>query len=483
MPWPKLFPAPSVSNEGSAGPRASSLWPWVVGAGLAVAVIQAWLVARAGTDIPYLDQWVAEGKWLYPAWQDGTLRLADIFRPYNEHHIVWTQLLNLLLFELNGQWDPILQLLAGAALHAVGAAFLTYTLGAAWRSVRMRAGITAAVILACLPLAGWHNALWGFQTQAYFALLLAMPSFFWLGAANRSPGRLAAGLVMGGAAMLAMGPGELLPLPLLGLAVLRMAEKRKWNADGWRTLWPAGTLLAMAWVLAVSVPAPRSLQAGSPAQFAVALGSMLAWPHPEEPLAAVVLNLPLGLVLAGRILRRREPHAAEDFVLLLGGWAAVTAAAIAWARGGGAELQAGVPSRYVDFLILLPLANTWCALRLISDTAGRWRMRLRPLGVIWGLFLFVGWLGVSLQMWRGIVRPRMRDRLAPVRLAVAFQKTGDPAVFLGQPRLYILYPEPEVALTVLHDPRLQGRLPPSLQPQHPLGPLSRLARMTLGQDQ
>jgi hypothetical protein len=216
--------------------------------------------------------------------------------------------------------------------------------------------------------------------------------------------------------------------------------------------------------------------------FIVELGQIMAWPHVDQPLAALVLNLPLMLVVIGRIARRRQPRAGEDFVVLLGGWAVANALAMVWARGGAPELQAGfVPSRYVDFLVLLPLANTWCAIVIMAETTGEWRTRARVLTAVWCGFLFIGWLGISLEMWRGIVRPRIQDRLAPVRLMVAFQASGDPAVFAGQPRLYVPHPNPESILPVLHDPRMQGVLPPSLQPKRPMGPLSRGVRVLLGQ--
>ena len=83
-------------------------------------------------------------------------------------------------------------------------------------------------------------------------------------------------------------------------------------------------------------------------------------------------------------------------------------------------------------------------------------------------------------MMQRIILPRMRDREAPVRLAVAFQRSGDAAVFVGQPRLLVPHPNPESVRAVLDDPRMVGALPPSLQPERPLGPLSRAVRWVLG---
>ena len=444
---------------------------------------QWWLVACAGTDIPFQDQWDVEGKWLYPAWCDGTLRFGDFFQAWNGHRIVWTHLLNFSLFVLNGQWDPLLQMAVGAGLHAFGAGFIVYNM-AGGIGRKAQGYLAVGVVLAFLPLAAWHNALWGFQSQAYFALIFSLMTFAWLGAADRTPVRLLVGLAAGLAAMLSMGSGELVPLALLGLAILRVLGKRRLEGV-WRSVWPALVLLAVALALMMSVPPDRELEAlraHSPKQFAVAFAHALAWPHVDQPVAALALNLPVMLVVIGRITRRRQPRAGEDFVLLLGGWAAAIALAMAWARGGGGELLAGfIPSRYVDFIVLLPLANAWCAIVLAAEAIGPWRTRARVLTAVWCIFLFIGWLGISLEMWRGIVRPRIHDRLAPVRLAVAFQASGDATVFAGQPRLYVPYPNPESILVVLHDPRLQGALPPSFQPKQPLGPLSRAVRTLMGQ--
>jgi hypothetical protein len=392
-------------------------------------------------------------------------------------------LLNLSLFVLNGQWDPLVQMAAGAVLHAFGAGFVVGKV-AGGTGRRARGGLVAGVVLAFLPLAAWHNALWGYQSQAYFALIFSLMTLAWLGSADPTPVQLFVGLAAGLAAMLSMGPGELVPLALLGLAAVRALEKRRLEGV-WRSAWPALVLLAVALALVMSMPHSEGLEAlraHSPEQFAVAFARTLAWPHVDQPFAALVLNLPLVLVVTARILRHRHPRAGEDFVLLIGGWAVAISLAIAWERGGGDELLAGfIPSRYVDFIVLLPLANAWCAIVLAAEAAGRWRTRARVLTAVWCVFLFIGWLGVSLEMWRGIVRPRIHDRLAPVRLAVAFQASGDARVFAGQPRLYVPSPVPESILIVLHDPRMRGALPPSFQPKQPLGPLSCAVRASMGQ--
>ena len=456
-------------SGGKSLARTSWLWPLM--AFCLVAVAQLWLVAAAGTDIPFHDQWDVEGRGLYPALREGTARVADLFRAHNEHRIFWTHLLNRGLFSLNGQWDPLVQLVAGAFLHAAGAALLVAGMirGAGGA---LRWFLALVVSLFCLPLAGWHNALWGFQSQVYFAGLFALAAFALLAGPAVSTRRMVAGALAALAAMLAMGPGLLVPIVLVGGLLLRWREGRAQLRDAI----PVAVLALMAWWLHQPVTEHAALRAGSPGQFFSALGRLLAWPHTAQPWAALILNLPLAVFFGGRLLKQRAAVAGEDFVALLAGWALLVAGAAAWSRGGGAEFAAGVPSRYADFIVLLPLANAWCVVTIAQSAAPR----IRLVAAGWGVFVLIGWVGLSAEVIRGIVLPRARDREAPVRLIQEFQRTGNAAVFAGQPRLLVPHPNPESVRAVLQDPRMRGVLPPSLQPDEPMGPLSRAVRGGLG---
>lgn len=449
----------------------SSRWYLPVGVFGLVVVAQLWLVAAAGTDIPFQDQWDAEGSGLYPALRAETGSMADLLRPHNEHRIFWTHLLNRMIFSLNGQWDPLVQLTAGAFLHATGAALLVTSL---IRGVGPRPAWLLGLVVALfsLPLGGWHNALWGFQSQVYFVALFSVAAFSLLAAPAMTIGRAVVGWLAVIAALLAMGPGLLVPAALAGGLVLRWRDGRA----RWRDAWPVIIALAAAAWLYQPVPGHAALQAGSPGEFLLALARLLAWPHSGQPWAALVLNIPLVLLLGARFLKRRSPVAGEDFVVLLACWALLVSVAAAWSRGGGTEFIASVPSRYVDILLLLPLANAWCAVVLAREAAPS----IRLVAVAWVAFLLVGWLGLSVEVMRGVILPRARDREAPVRLMQEFQRTGDAAVFAGQPRLLVPHPNLDAVRGVLRDPRMRGALPPSLQPEEPMGPLSRGVRRVRG---
>lgn len=443
-----------------------------------ILLAQLLFVGVCGTDMPWGDAWDAEGRWLYPAWRDGTWSAEIFYRAHNEHRIFWTKALDVVLFSVNGQWDPLVQLVAGAVLRAWAAATLAGMLVGAMGVHSWGVGaISAGVGLAFLPHLAWHNALWAFQSQVYFSLGFSILALGWLGVEGVTGWRRWAGITAGAAGLFSMAGSALVPVALMGLLALRVLENKAWSAERSRELGPAVLLLGLAWALRVDVPEHAGLRAQSAVQWAEAFLRALAWPHAWQPLAALVLNAPLAWVVTARVMGKRRAVLGEDFVVLLGGWAVAMAGAMAWSRGASEEFSGAVPSRYVDFLVLLPLANLWCAVVVVREARAR---VVSVVGVAWGVFLLVGWVGLSMEMMRGIVFPRMRDREAPVRLVVAFQRSGDAAVFAGQPRLLAPHPNPESVRAVLTDELMREALPPSLQPKRPMGPLSRVARWVLG---
>ncbi|MEO6568274.1 MAG: hypothetical protein ABIO94_05885 [Opitutaceae bacterium] len=464
------------------GETAAACCGWRTPAAVFVFVVsfQLWLVAVAGTDIPFHDQWGIEGSWLFPKWNEGSLDAADLFTPFNEHRILWTHLLNLALFAANGQWDPLVELVAIAILRAGCAAGLVWIAGRR-HPKREVVWIALAVAVAFLPHLAWHNVLWGIESHAYFALGFSLLALAWLGSTERVLWQTGAGLAAGAAALVAMGPGAIVPLPLLGLAGMQACESRKFDRAAWRLVWPAIILLVAGLALRVAVPEHAILHATNLRQFFTAAGRLLAWPHVGQPFAAIPLNVPLLVLVGSRLSGKRRAATGENFILLVGGWSVAIALATAWSRGGSEELIAGVPSRYVDFIVLLPLANLGAVVLLAGEAVVEWKSRARLFAATWGVFLLIGWVGLSSEVMRRIVLPRTADREAPIRLTRAFQQSDDAAVFAGQPRLLVPHPNPEAVRTVLNDPRMHGKLPPSLQPERPMGPLSRAARWLLRQ--
>jgi hypothetical protein len=470
---PGLDSPPRAPRRVGAIPRG-----WLLGVFAVVACTHLWFISQLGTDVPFHDQWDSEGRRLYPQFLDGSLRFEYFWRPHNEHRITWTHGLNLLLFWANGQWDPLVQMAAGALLCAAAAALVGAVLAdlpARWA----RGVILAAVAVAFLPHLAWHNVLWGFQSQVYFCVLFSVLALLAFAREPTIKNRLGASL-FSLASFVAMGAGGLVPFAMLAWMLADQAHRRRPWAEFVRRNALVFFLVPIALALRPGAPADLAAewQAKSVGEFLDAFVRVAAWPHFDQPLAAIVMQAPFLCRLGWRFLRRTEEQPTNDAVLLVGLWALLCAAAMAFARGGGWELAIGVPSRYVDFTVLLPLVNLWCLLAFVTEKAAPRRAWAGAI-VLWAAFGFVGWMALSAEVARGLIRPRMKDRAAPERLMRAYQGDRRPEIFAGQPRLYIPHPALSSVDAVLDDPRLNGKLPPSLQPDRPMGPISRWVRTIL----
>ena len=122
--------------------------------------------------MPLWDQWDAEGGGLFAPLLQGHLPLSRLFEPHMEHRIVLTRLLALGLFELDGMWDPRLEMVVNAGIAAGTAAIVA---GLLLREIGRRWWRPVACVVAifwALPY-GWENTTWGFQAQFYFLLLFS----------------------------------------------------------------------------------------------------------------------------------------------------------------------------------------------------------------------------------------------------------------------------------------------------------------------
>src|SRR5579885_2342392 len=145
------------------------------------------VIEKFGSDLPYWDQWDGEAGVVFMPYFDGRLSPANIFAPHNEHRIVFTKLLSLLLMIGDGQWDARLECVINAALHAAILSIMLAWIQRYWGLVVAGAGLLILIAVTAPPLA-WENTLGGFQSQFYFLtgfslaamwLFLSAPAWSW----------------------------------------------------------------------------------------------------------------------------------------------------------------------------------------------------------------------------------------------------------------------------------------------------------------
>ena len=449
---------------------------------LVVLGARLWLVDRYGNPLPYWDQWDGEATQMLQPWLAGHLRPGDLAAAHAEHRVLLTRVLALILTAANGEWNARVEMVANAGLAAAVAAGLAWGLRRAlFPRGQLLVPIGAAALFS-LPY-GWENTLGGFQSQFYFLLGNSLLALWGLG--GRRAG--SAGWWLGAAAALAacfsMGSGLLAAVAVAIWTGGRLVRARRRPEGGeLATLAVCAAVLAVGRALQVPpVAGHAALRVTSTGDFLAALGRYLSWPRAETAGWEWTLTLVPLLWLAGRhVLRFSRPArvGAEDYLLLLATWVGLQVGAMAFVRGGVADMTP--PSRYGDILGLGALLAALAVGELVAAArppAGRSR-RLAAAGAgLWAALLLVGLGDLTVDNFRRDL-PERRARQAGGSGTVRRYLTGDAdrRELLDAPRddAHLPYPRPEHLLALLDDPGLRGLLPAGFRPGPP-GPLTRAA--------
>jgi hypothetical protein len=440
------------------------LWGWLGALFLVGLGAKLWVIQLYGTAVPYWDQW-DEAKNLFKPWLEGQWTWGMWFGPHNEHRIFFTRALDVIVLWLNGQWDPLLQMVVNACLHTGYACGLAYGL---WVFTgRKYAGEICFLLMPffALPFAA-ENTLHGFQSQMYFLGIFSVLTIVGLGFGRPWAKWWWCGWVAAGLSLFTMGSGMLAALAVLGLMGLRALKQKGITRD--QTITAMGCLVVFLVGLGLDVALGKhGLHRTKPVgTFVEALLSDLAWPFINQPAMLLVVGLPLAIIAVKYFQSGfKDPRAAE-LVLALGLWGGLQAAALAYARA-----HLGSSSRYMDTLSIIALASQ-VGLLLLGEPA-QYRRLSRPLlgllAVVWTGWLFWGmwqlsWAtmgGTQVEHYVEFSRRTGRTQEQNVR---AFMATGDPVYLVNKPLWDIPYSDAGELMTLLHDPVLQKIMPPVCRP-------------------
>jgi hypothetical protein len=412
-------------------------------------------IDKYGSDLPFWDQWDAEGDNLYRPYVENRLTAKDFFSPHNEHRIFFTRVLGIALFELNDrQWDSRVEMLVNTVIHTALALLL---LGFALRvlplgSASAFALLTVVFFTTCVS---FENTLAGFQSQLY--LLLLFSALHIGGTLLARPRSLAwwCAPLAGVAALLSMGSGLLSAAAILVALAAQVLRERKLSRDDIWVLTTNLMLCAAGWLMKVEVSYHESLKAAGFLPWITAWLHQLSWPVKNIHMAALGLLPPVALTLAYFFRRINGPSA---LVLLAAcAWAGLQTAAIAYARGA---VENGFAPRYTDILSISILVNFLAVTYLATNThlpSLKFTMNLTA-----AAFVCVSLWGLSREevfIEQGTLRnlPEINNaRIASVRNYVG---SHDPSFFSKTPWTELPYPTAERLAGLLDVPAMRQILP------------------------
>jgi hypothetical protein len=436
----------------------AAFWLTIVGAKFVL--IRGW-----ATDVPYWDQWDAEGEQLIQQ-AEGHLTFVDLFRPHNEHRIFYTRALALTLTKLNHQWDARVEMTVNALLHATALTLLLALVARTLAGARLAGFAVLLAVLFALPY-GWENTLAGFQSQFYFVVLFGLAHIG--GTVLSRPGSRAwwFAQLAGTAGVLAMASGFLSAVVVGAFLFVRCACDRRWPAKAeWLTFAWCVVLTGVGFGLKTDVAGHAVLRATSVSGWLQSIAWLAAWPSPS-PFACVAIAFPVGWI-AVRAWRSHFADRAATLATGLGAWWALQTVLLAYARGGDAH---GLSSRYFDTLAFGTVtgALAWAVLLFSGAEKRRGRRAITAsIALVWLGVVVAGLNFQTRNEWANILRKLPAINAARESCVREFVAGRLPTLAGKQPWDELPYPDAARLESLLKEPALRAVLPASVR--QPLTP-------------
>ncbi|RYY52114.1 MAG: hypothetical protein EOO05_22320, partial [Chitinophagaceae bacterium] len=267
--------------------------------------VKLWLVRQFGNPIPFWDQWDGEAGNLYKPYLDGTLGAGNLFAPHNEHRIFTTRIVALALLAINKSWNPLLQMVFNAGVHALVLMYCIRLLEKVTGRKSLPALLAFTFVVFAVPYA-WENSLAGFQLQFYLVFFFSVATLWHTISYQPFTGKWWTGIFLGVLAFLSLASGIFVIAAAAGIGLLQYITGTDRNR---KRLLSVGLLLLMfaigAW-LTPALPHHVEFKAKNLTQFLGAMSGTLSWPMKNSILSVVVRNAP-ALVFLFLFFRKKRP--------------------------------------------------------------------------------------------------------------------------------------------------------------------------------
>jgi hypothetical protein len=423
---------------------------------------RAALISYAGSPTPFTDEWEADGARLLKPYVQGNLTISDLFIPLNEHRIFFTKLLVLLIFNVSGYWDVVLQMIVNSILDSATVVAIAYALSRVLRGGWTVAAIILSTLINAVPF-GYDNAVLGFNTHFYLLLTFSFAGLWFLVDSRAWSWRWAAGVLCAVGSSLCLASGALTFAAAGGAQLLQMWCGRR---AGLREGLGIATLVAMTVVLASvvpHVPEAEPEKAHSIGQFLSALLALASWPAHSS--LGMIFTLPTALFLLRTVADRPALSDPRWFNVMMVSWVASQTLALA----AGRALHP-LQNRYFDILLVGLTINLVSAFWLFQLNAGK----RNPM--TWRSFVLAAWLFAltlslthpqrhlpsQIEEWRTIFATGSRN-------VQRYLATGERSFLSGAPAAEVPSFFPERLRELLDTPEIRSTLPPallSIEPPH-----------------
>jgi len=400
-------------------------------------------VYEYGVSVPFLDEWDAEARWLYNLYESGELGVSELAAPHNGHRIVITRVTALVLYVFNGGWDPQLQMVVNAFLHALICAFLIEYISRTHRGRSIILPVIFTTVLFAIPLS-WLSIIVAFQTQFYFMILFSVLSIrCW------SLERYIPGYTYGLLAMLSMTSGAFVFLALPVMLIIESArEKDVLRKEYKHILLSLSIFLGFIFTLS-NEPSAQAYYAQHLLGFVVTVVSAISWPFRISFVIGLIVYIPSITLLIRALFVENAPR----FLLGLSIFIALQVLAMGYFRGGEGVYP---PNRYWEVLIVGIWLNGMICIYLVSCSQ---KIIFSYLLFAWFVAVSIGIASVGYDSLTEGLPGRKEDSQTSLLLVTEYIESGNAQVFENKSVFEVSHPDASALARLLDEERVVSILP------------------------
>jgi hypothetical protein len=414
------------------------------------------LIQQFGSAVPFWDQWDAEANFLYKPYLNSNLSFAMLISAHNEHRILMSRLLSLALFELNGGWDPLLQMIANAVLHVGAIVLLVLCVQRIIRPGQCILLVSFSILVFALPI-GWENLLAGFQSQFYLLLVFSFLALMGFSATSAFSITWWGSAACSVAAFFSMASGALTAAAAFVVVMMQIFLGVRAGVKEYVAAFALLVAAAVMTVFVPKVPGHDIYLAHGVAELLHALWLCLTFPQ-TNPYLGVLVNLPLA-VYAVAILKVRPVRQSPHWIILgIAVWLFAQSLSISYGRS-----MLVLSSRYLDLIIIgLPI-NFGILLFAQHVFIGRRNVAML-MSIAWLFVVVPALLGNVIASSFPAMVEKGADGRAQLKNVLAYLRADDLTELQGKSSLDIPYPDPVRLGSLLSDPVVRLLLPDSIRP-------------------
>jgi len=452
------LPNPGAIDQRGSAIRLSHI-PVQLACGAAVMVSRVLYVSRYAAALPFWDQWNAEIDQLFKPIAQHHFDWGVLVAPHNEHRILFTRLLSLMLWQGNARvFDNRVECYANVVLVVAMYAVFTWLLHHRTSSNLAKVMVPALLALVlCLPI-DWENFLVGFQSSFYFTGIATLLVFGLLTRERFTWRDWLPACILALASLFTMATGLLTAVIACALAIWRSLRSPV-HRFPWAAL-PFAAIVVFG--VAMQTRCESCAVHSDWATHAAVLRLVLGWPA-LRPDGLLFLIPWLPLVATFPVVRKRlleRPGA--TFPLALAAWSLLAVCSIAVARDT-------LATRYAVVLVFGLLANAILACELAQAKAGPWKAGI---AVIFAAYAVAALVTRTGRDTRAMVNRYAFSRVETLRVLL-FERTHDAAALRAPDRLQVPYHDPRQLGAWLVEPEVLALLPSPFNLRNAAAPLSR----------